>query len=46
MLKNYRDLTYPQAIKILPKLIEITKQLGAEHIAAEVDQIVNGDNSE
>ena len=46
VLKNWRDLTYLQAIKILPEVIEITKQLGAEHIAAEVDQIVNGDNSE
>lgn len=46
VLKNWRDLTYLQAIKILPDVIEITKQLGAEHIAAEVDQIVNGDSSE
>ena len=45
-LKNWRDLTYRQEIKILPEVIEITKQLGAEHIAAEVDQIVNGDSSE
>ena len=35
-----------QAIKILPEVIEITKLLGANHIASEVEQIVNGDYNE
>jgi len=46
VLKNWRELTYTQAIKILPEVIEITKQLGANHIASEVEQIVNGDYNE
>jgi len=43
VLKNFRELTYPKAKMILPQLIEITKQLGAEHVSGEVDLIVNGE---
>jgi len=46
VLQNWRELTFEQAEKILPEVIEITKQLGAEYIDARVDAIVNGDNIE
>ena len=46
VLQNWRELTYEQAEKILPEVIAITKQLGAEYIDARVDAIVNGDNIE
>ena len=46
VLQNWRELTFEQAEKILPEVIAITKQLGAEYIDARVDAIVNGDNIE
>jgi len=40
---TFRQLTYPQAKQVLPKLIEITKELGKEYVDIEIDKIVNGE---